>query len=227
MFAIEVDLERGDCLQKYSEVCFAVYKVHKRLAAVDNTAQHKGAYHSRKREHSASSQRPHHPPGKCGDYTGPNGPNSPNHTGPKEPNDPKGPAGTVLCGSNEDRKPGRPNGPNGPDGPKRRPFEGSDASRVVAGTIRRLARVLRVRTHPDRALPSYGADWFQDVHEAAEAGALWVLLGFLHVVETGVDDVPRVCLDYSHDEVMRVCTHINCMQADPVFQEHSNREWWR
>ena len=87
--------------------------------------------------------------------------------------------------------------------------------------------MLRVRTHPDRAPPSYDADWFQDVHEAAEAGALWVLLGFMHVVETGIDDVPRECLDYSYDEVMQVCARINCMQADPVFREHSNREWWQ
>lgn len=102
--------------------------------------------------------------------------------------------------------------------------ENADA---IEGCIRMLARVLRMKTHPDRACEGFESDWFADVQSATLNKELWVLAGFLSKVDTSITEIPLVCLSHIFREITIVCRYLNVLQSDPAFLRFSDPQWWR
>jgi hypothetical protein len=97
----------------------------------------------------------------------------------------------------------------------------------VRKCIHRLARALKVRTHPDKVrLRPERAEWFNDVQSAVEDGELWVLVGFLYFIKTGIEDISSACLDHVYRQVYSVVNLMNGLQRETSFRQFADKEWW-
>ena len=81
--------------------------------------------------------------------------------------------------------------------------------------------------HPDKVrLRPERAEWFNDVQNAVQHGELWVLVGFLYVIKTGIEDISSVCLDHVYTQVNSVVHLMNSLQHDSAFRQFADKEWW-
>ena len=97
---------------------------------------------------------------------------------------------------------------------------------VIDRYIRMLSRVLRMKTHPDRACKGFHSDWFTDVQSATVNRELWVLVGFLSKINTKITEMPLVCLSHIFHEINVVCRYLNRLQSDPAFIRFGDPKWW-
>ena len=223
MVNIEVELNRGDPLHRYCAVSFALYNIRKELMSSYCTAQQKGTYEARKKDADrvdadrADADRAQKAP-EARESQSREAPEAPEAPEARESHERAGQrvkgSDCVIKTEQSSRCEQQTESPSAQDNKK------------VRSTIRKLARALKVKTHPDRAWCTYDPSWFQDIHEAAASQTLWILLGFTHVVKTGVE-IPQACLYYAFDEITCVCSCLNSLLSHSVFKEHGSSDWWR
>ena len=233
MVNIEVELNRGDPLHRYCAVSFALYNIRKELMSSYCTAQQKGTYEARKKD------------ADCADADRADADRA--QKAPEAPESQSREAPESQSREAQEAREAREARESHGHGAGQRVKHGSNCvieteqrskceqqtespsaqdNKKVRSTIRKLARALKVKTHPDRAWCTYDPSWFQDIHEAAASQTLWILLGFTHVVKTGVE-IPQACLYYAFDEITCVCSCLNSLLSHSVFKEHGSSDWWR
>lgn len=230
MAHIEIELKVNDPLSRYSGVCFSIYTIRKELMQHYSTAHSKGVYEQNKKAHKNQSrntkdqstgqgQRAQHAesggcaPEPCG------------MSHPASHEDAGQCAGPTVVHPTQP-EPCTAGYSQAPPGARDK-GQSKDVDAEVRKCIHRLARALKVRTHPDKVrLRPERAEWFNDVQNAVEDGELWVLVGFLYVIKTGIEDISSVCLDHVYRQVNSVVHLMNSLQRDSAFRQFADKEWW-
>ena len=227
MAHIEIELKVNDPLSRYSGVCFSIYTIRKELMQHYSTAHSKGVYEQNKKAHKNQTRN------ASKDQSTGQGQRA-QHAGSEgcAPD----PCSTSHQASHEDA--GQPAGPTVVSPTQSEPCtaghsqardksQSKDVDAEVRKCIHRLARALKVRTHPDKVrLRPERAEWFNDVQSAVKDGELWVLVGFLYVVKTGIEDIPGVCLEYVYNQVHSIVKAMNAIQCESAFRQYADMEWW-
>ena len=226
MAHIEIELKVNDPLSRYSGVCFSIYTIRKELMQHYSTAHSKGVYEQNKKAHKNQSRNTKDQStgqGQRAQHAG-SGECAPETCGMSHP---VGHEDVGQCAGPTVVHPTQPEPCTAGYSQARDMGQGKDVDTEVRKCIHRLARALKVRTHPDKVrLRPERAEWFNDVQSAVEDGELWVLVGFLYVIKTGIEDIPHVCLEYVYNQVHRIVKMMNSLQRDSAFRQFVDKEWW-
>ena len=221
MHQIEVNLKEDGTLSDYSVTCFALYKLRKQLLHQYSRISCRNAYEQCKhRKAPVDDTKTANPPCKesfhdwchcavqkhsaaeqTAEQTAEQMPDHKTRT----PRNPTAGAASATSGGIDDR----------------------GSADAIERCIRNLARVLRMKTHPDRAHHMFDPEWFGDVQCAMVNKELWVLTGFLSKIDTSITEIPLACLSHIFREITIVCCYLNRIQSDPNFVRFSDPQWWR